>query len=98
MLPRLWRGVRRTSANKIHTISADTDPLQYVLRALRSVKSAELEQSLLTVPLCHLELLVCYTTILSKSRRGVVLFLRVAIHVKGITTRYAFSYPFSCGK
>jgi plasmid maintenance system killer protein len=57
MLPRLWRDVRRTSANKIHTISADTDCVQYVLRVLRSVKSAEREHSLLATPLGHLELL-----------------------------------------
>jgi hypothetical protein len=76
MLPRRWRDVRRTSVNKIHATSADLDPIQYVLRVLRSAKSAELEQSLLAVPFGHLELLVHYhaITILSKSGRGVELF------------------------
>jgi hypothetical protein len=44
MLPRLWRGVRRTSVNKIHAISADLDPVPYAFWVLRSTKSAGLEQ------------------------------------------------------
>lgn len=55
------------------------EPAQYVLWVLRSVKSAELEQSLLVLPLGHLERLVYYIIVLLKSGRGVELCSRVAV-------------------
>jgi U3 small nucleolar RNA-associated protein 12 len=55
------------------------EPAQYVLWILRSVKSAELEQSLLVLPLGHLERLVYYIIVLLKSGRGVELCSRVAV-------------------
>jgi hypothetical protein len=67
MFQRLWRDVLRTSVKKTYLINADLHPIQYVLGVPRSVKSSELEQSLLAVPLGHPELLVRYITILSES-------------------------------
>jgi len=55
------------------------EPAQYVLWVLRSVKSAELEQSLLVLPLSHMERLIYYLIVLLRSGRGVELCSRVAI-------------------
>ena len=55
------------------------EPAPYVLWVLKSVKSAELEQSLLILPLSHLERLMYYLTVLLKSNRGVELCSRVAV-------------------
>lgn len=55
------------------------EPAQYVLWVLRSVKSSELEQSLLVLPLSHMERLLYYLIVLLRSRRGVELCSRVAI-------------------
>lgn len=55
------------------------EPAQYVLWVLRSAKSAELEQSLLVLPLGHMERLVYYLIVLLKKGRGVELCSRVAV-------------------
>jgi len=55
------------------------DPANYILWILKSVKSAELEQSLLVLPLSHLERLIFYCTVLLKEGRGVEICSRVAI-------------------
>jgi U3 small nucleolar RNA-associated protein 12 len=55
------------------------EPVPYVLWVLRSIRSAELEQSLLVLPLSHLERLVYYIILLLKSGLGVELCSRVAI-------------------
>lgn len=55
------------------------EPAQYILWVLRSIKSAELEQSLLVLPLTHVERLIYYLIVLLRSGRGVELCSRVAI-------------------
>ena len=55
------------------------EPAQYVLWVLKSIKTAELEQSLLILPLGHLERLLYYLIVLLKSGRGIELCSRVAI-------------------
>jgi U3 small nucleolar RNA-associated protein 12 len=55
------------------------EPAHYVLWILKSIKSAELEQSLLVLPLSHLERLMYYCTVLLKQGRGVELCARVAV-------------------
>lgn len=55
------------------------EPPAYVLWALKSIKLAELEQSLLILPLSHVERLVYYLVILLRSGHGVELCSRVAI-------------------
>ena len=55
------------------------EPAQYILWVLRSVKSAELEQSLLVLPLTYMERLIYYLIVLLRSGRGVELCSRVAI-------------------
>jgi U3 small nucleolar RNA-associated protein 12 len=55
------------------------EPAQYVLWVLRSVKSAELEQSLLVLPLSHLERLIYYLIVLLRSGIGVELCSRVSV-------------------
>jgi len=74
------------------------EPAQYVLWVLRSVKSAELEQSLLVLPLNHMERLVYYLIILLKSGRGVELCSRVAVfmiktHQNQIVAHTAMATP-----
>ena len=57
------------------------EPAQYVLWVLRSVKSSELEQSLLLLPLGHVERLVYYLVVLLRKGNGIELCSRVAIFV-----------------
>jgi len=54
-------------------------PAAYVLWVLRTIKSAELEQSLIVLPLSHIERLVFYIIVLLKRGQGVELCSRVAI-------------------
>jgi U3 small nucleolar RNA-associated protein 12 len=51
----------------------------YILWVLKSVRHAELEQSLLVLPLGHVERLLYYLVILLKSGRGVEICARVSI-------------------
>lgn len=55
------------------------EPAHYVLWVLKTVKSAELEQSLLVLPISHLERLLYYLIVLLRSGRGVELCSKVAV-------------------
>ena len=54
-------------------------PPQYIYWVLRSIKSAELEQSLLILPLNHMERLMYYLVLLLRKGTGVELCSKVAI-------------------
>ena len=55
------------------------EPSQYILWVLRSVKSAELEQSLLVLPLGHMERLIYYLNSLLRTGRGIEICARVGV-------------------
>jgi U3 small nucleolar RNA-associated protein 12 len=55
------------------------EPPSYMLWVLKSIRHAELEQSLLVLPFTHVERLFYYLTILLKSGRGVEICSRVCI-------------------
>jgi U3 small nucleolar RNA-associated protein 12 len=55
------------------------EPTLYILWVLRSVKSAELEQSLLVLSMRHMERLIYYLVALLRSGRGIELCVRAAI-------------------
>jgi U3 small nucleolar RNA-associated protein 12 len=55
------------------------EPAHYLLWVLKSVKQAELEQSLLILPLGHVERLLYYLILLLKDGRGVEICARVSI-------------------
>jgi U3 small nucleolar RNA-associated protein 12 len=55
------------------------EPYQYVLWILKSVKQAELEQSLLILPLGHVERMIYYLILLLRSGRGVEICARVSV-------------------
>jgi len=55
------------------------EPPQYMLWVLRSVKSAELEQSLLVLPLNYMERLMYYLIVLLRNGQGVELCSRAAV-------------------
>ena len=55
------------------------DPSQYVLWILRSVKSVDLEQSLLVLPLNHVERLMHYLILLLRSGKGVELCSKISV-------------------
>jgi U3 small nucleolar RNA-associated protein 12 len=55
------------------------EPPQYILWVLRTVKSADLEQSLLVLPLGHMERLLHYLILLLRSGRGVELCSKIAV-------------------
>jgi len=55
------------------------EPSQYILWVLKSVKQAELEQSLLVLPLGHVERVLYYLILLLKNGRGVEISARVSV-------------------
>lgn len=55
------------------------DPAQYILWVLTTIKSAEVEQSLLVLPIAHVERLIYYIILLLRSGKGVELCSKVAI-------------------
>lgn len=55
------------------------EPPLYILWVLRTIKSADLEQSLLVLPLNHMERLLHYLILLLRSSRGVELCSKIAI-------------------
>lgn len=55
------------------------DPALYFLWVLKSVKQAELEQSLLVLPLGHVERVLYYLILLLRSGRGVEICARVSV-------------------
>ncbi|KAL3908426.1 MAG: hypothetical protein SGARI_003068 [Bacillariaceae sp.] len=55
------------------------EPSLYILWVLKSVKQAELEQSLLVLPLKHVERLLYYLILLLRNGRGVELCARVSV-------------------
>jgi U3 small nucleolar RNA-associated protein 12 len=54
-------------------------PAEYMLWVLRSVKSSELEQSLLVLPLHHMERLIFYLIVLLREGLGIELCSRAAV-------------------
>jgi U3 small nucleolar RNA-associated protein 12 len=55
------------------------EPAHYVLWLLKTIKSAELEQSLLVLPLTHIERLIYYCTVLLRQGRGTELCAKVSV-------------------
>lgn len=55
------------------------DPPQYVWWVLRTIKSAELEQSLLVLPLSHMERLMYYLIVLLRKGMGVEICVKVVV-------------------
>ncbi|KAL7428600.1 hypothetical protein ACHAXH_001719 [Discostella pseudostelligera] len=74
------------------------DPPYYVLWILRSVKSADLEQSLLVLPLNHVERLMHYLILNLQRHKGVELCARVSVflikaHQKAIVANRTMMTP-----
>lgn len=67
----------KTKAPNLYMLGLE--PAAYVLWVLKSIKTAELEQSLLVLPSTHLERLFYYLIVLLRSGRGVELCSRVAV-------------------
>mmetsp|Transcript_24205 Transcript_24205/g.46400 ORF Transcript_24205/g.46400 Transcript_24205/m.46400 type:complete len:1131 (+) Transcript_24205:134-3526(+) len=55
------------------------DPPQYLLWVLRSVKSVDLEQSLLVLPLTHVERLMHYLILLLRAGKGAELCAKISV-------------------
>ena len=73
------RGKSKASATS-NPMLLGMEPAQYVLWVLRTIKSAELEQALLILPLSHTERLLYYLVLLLRSGHGAVeLCCRVAV-------------------
>jgi len=74
------------------------EPHLYILWVLRTVKSAELEQSLLVLPLSHIERLMYYLVILLRKGVGIELCAKTAIflvktHENQIISNHALIAP-----
>lgn len=70
---------RSNSIRKSNPMMLNMDPATYVLWVLKTVKSAELEQSIVILPIAYVGRLMHYILILVRSGRGVELCSRVAI-------------------
>lgn len=71
------------------------EPAQYILWVLRTIKSAEIEQSLILLSLRHIERLMYYLISLLKAGQGIELCSRVAIFlVKAHQNQVRFLYFF----
>jgi U3 small nucleolar RNA-associated protein 12 len=55
------------------------EPAPYILWVLRTIKSAEIEQSLILLTLRHIERLMYYLIVLLKAGQGIELCSRVAV-------------------
>ena len=55
------------------------EPPLYMLWVLKSIRHAELEQSLLVLPLGHVERMLYYLVILLQSGRGIELCSRISV-------------------
>ena len=72
------------------------EPAHYVLWVLKTIKSAELEQSLLVLPLSHLQRLVSYMIVLLKGGRAVELCSRVAMFMVKTHQNQVRLFPSYC--
>eukprot|EP00559_Dactyliosolen_fragilissimus_P000417 CAMPEP_0184873570 /NCGR_PEP_ID=MMETSP0580-20130426/41920_1 /TAXON_ID=1118495 /ORGANISM="Dactyliosolen fragilissimus" /LENGTH=1291 /DNA_ID=CAMNT_0027376495 /DNA_START=86 /DNA_END=3961 /DNA_ORIENTATION=- len=70
---------KKTQISSSNPLLLGLEPPQYILWILRTVKSAELEPSLLVLPLGHVERLIVYLVKLLRSGRGVEICARVSI-------------------
>ena len=74
------RGNKTKGARGANPMLLGMEPPQYVLWVLRSIKSADLEQALLVLPLGHAERLLYYLVLLLRSgHSGVELCCRASI-------------------
>ena len=71
--------VGRTQQRMPNPLLLGLDPAPYVLWILKSIKNAELEQSLLVLPLSHVERLLYYLVVLLRAGRGVELCSRIGV-------------------
>ena len=67
----------KTKAPNLYLLGLE--PPMYVLWVLKSIKTADLEQSLLVLPSTHLERLLYYLIVSLRAGRGVELCSRVAV-------------------
>ena len=72
------------------------EPPEYMLWVLRTIKSAELEQSLLLLPMSHMERLVYYMILLLRKGMGVELCAKVAVFLVRIHQNQVSSFSCSC--
>ena len=73
---------RRSNPNKERSpnpLMLGMEPSMYILWVLKSIKHVELEQSLLVLPLGHVERLLYYLVVLLRSGRGTELCARVSV-------------------
>ena len=76
----IWNKANGPDKKKqLNPMLLNMEPAHYVLWLLKSIKSAELESSLLVLPLTHIERLVYYCTVLLKQGRGIELCAKVSV-------------------
>lgn len=76
---RAQKKVGRDEKRRPNPMLIGMEPPLYILWVLRTVKSADLEQSLLVLPLNHMERLLHYLILLLRSGRGVELCSKIAV-------------------
>lgn len=72
-------GYGRSTRQSNNPLLLGLDPPKYILWVLRTIKSAELEQSLLTLPMSHTERLMYYLVVLLQRGIGVEICSNAAI-------------------
>lgn len=70
---------KKTKQTSPNLLLLGMDPPQYIFWVLRTIKSAELEQSLLVLPLNHMERLMYYLIVLLRKGIGVEICSKVAV-------------------
>ncbi|KAG7353760.1 WD40 repeat-containing protein [Nitzschia inconspicua] len=93
-----WRKKNPGKDRSPNLLMLGLEPSQYVLWVLKSVKLAELEQSLLVLPLGHVERLLYYLILLLRSGRSVELCARISVflvktHQNQILTSRTIAVP-----
>mmetsp|Transcript_11812 Transcript_11812/g.24249 ORF Transcript_11812/g.24249 Transcript_11812/m.24249 type:complete len:1067 (-) Transcript_11812:337-3537(-) len=69
------------------------EPAQYVLWVLKTVKNAELEQSILMLSMRHIERLLYYLIVLLRAARGVELCSRIGVFIVKIHQNQVVATP-----
>lgn len=74
-----WRRKNPGKDRSPNMLMLGLEPSQFILWVLKSVKLSELEQSLLMLPLGHVERLLYYLVLLLRNGRGVELCARISV-------------------
>lgn len=89
-------GYGKTDHQSTNPLLLGLDPPKYILWVLRTIKSSELEQSLLTLPMSHTERLMYYLVVLLRRGIGVEVCSNTAIFLIKVHQSQVCTTLYSC--